>query len=170
MISMRQETERETALVDTLRPRISIFHGNSDDDQVDTISESESNCSEQWYELGWSRTRSSDQSERCTKETSTCDKIETILPKRWRPCKEHRKIYRWVEESGIMQSMWCHRSLGRRLLTACQKRHEEITLFKGQRKKSSVHERNLMVKDVEVHRTTRLWKSTMMFRKIKRYI
>ena len=34
---------------------------------------------------GWSRTRSSDQSERCTKETSTCDKIETILPKRWRP-------------------------------------------------------------------------------------
>ena len=36
----------------------------------------------------------SDQSERCTKETSTCDKIETILPKRWRPCKEHRKIHR----------------------------------------------------------------------------
>ena len=27
------------------------LHGNSDDDQVDTISESESNCSEQWYEL-----------------------------------------------------------------------------------------------------------------------
>ena len=26
-------------------------HGNSDDDQADTISESESNCSEQWYEL-----------------------------------------------------------------------------------------------------------------------
>ena len=27
------------------------FHGNNDDDQADTISESESNCSEQWYEL-----------------------------------------------------------------------------------------------------------------------
>ena len=27
------------------------LHGNSDDDQADTISESESNCSEQWYEL-----------------------------------------------------------------------------------------------------------------------
>ena len=27
------------------------LHGNSDGDQVDTISESESNCSEQWYEL-----------------------------------------------------------------------------------------------------------------------
>ena len=41
--------------------------------------------------VGWPRTRSSDQSERCTKETSTCDKIEKILPQRWRPCKEHRK-------------------------------------------------------------------------------
>ena len=27
------------------------LHGNSDDDQADTISELESNCSEQWYEL-----------------------------------------------------------------------------------------------------------------------
>ena len=27
------------------------LHGNSDDDQSDMISESESNCSEQWYEL-----------------------------------------------------------------------------------------------------------------------
>ena len=27
------------------------LHGDSDDDQADTISESESNCSEQWYEL-----------------------------------------------------------------------------------------------------------------------
>ena len=70
--------------------------------------------------VGWPRTRScSDQSERCTKETSTCDKIEKILPKRWRPCKEHRKILRRVEESDVVQSMWCHRSLGRRLHTAC---------------------------------------------------
>ena len=27
------------------------LHGNSDNDQADTISESESNCTEQWYEL-----------------------------------------------------------------------------------------------------------------------
>ena len=33
-----------------------------------------------------------------------------------------------------MQSMWWHRSLGRRLLTACQKPQEEIPLRKGQRK------------------------------------
>ena len=107
---------------------------------------------------GWSRTRSSGQSERCTKETSTCDKIEKILPKRWRPCKEHRKIHRRVEEIDVVQSMWCHRSLGRRLLTACQKP------LVGSR------ERDLMAKDGEVHRTTRLWKSTMMVRKIKRHL
>ena len=73
------------------------FHlnGDSDDDHVDRISESESNCSEQWYELdGQEQEALINQSERCTKETSTCDKIDTILPKRWRPCKEHRKIYR----------------------------------------------------------------------------
>ena len=70
------------------------LHGNSDDDQADTISESESNCSEQWYELDGQE----QEPLRCTKETSTCDKVETILPKRWRPCKEHRNIHRRVEE------------------------------------------------------------------------
>ena len=63
---------------------------------------------------GWSRTRSPDQSERCTKETSICDKIETIPPKRWRPCKDYRKINRRIEESDVVQSMWCHRSLGKK--------------------------------------------------------
>ena len=67
------------------------LHGNSDDDQADTISESEFRAV---VRAGWSRTRSSDQSEKCSKETSTCDKIEKIQPKRWRPCKENRKIYR----------------------------------------------------------------------------
>ena len=51
MISGRHETERETALVDTLRPRISIFMETVMMIKPDTISESESNCSEQWYEL-----------------------------------------------------------------------------------------------------------------------
>ena len=36
-----------------------------------------------------------------------------------------------------MQSMWCHRSLGRRLYTACQKPQKRDPLRKGQRKKSS---------------------------------
>ena len=49
MISVGQETERETGGY-AQAPNFHL-HGNSDDDQADTISESESNCSEQWYEL-----------------------------------------------------------------------------------------------------------------------
>ena len=60
------------------------FHLDGESDQEDRISESESNCSEQWYELDG----------RCTKATSTCDKVKKILPKRRWPCKEHRKIHR----------------------------------------------------------------------------
>ena len=67
------------------------LHGNSDD-QADTISESESNCSmSAVVRVGWSRTRSSDQSERCTKETSTCDKIESFCPKGGGRAKSTRK-------------------------------------------------------------------------------
>ena len=66
------------------------LHGNSDDER-------DSNIRVKLFtavvRVGWPRTRGSDQSERCTKETSTCDKIEKILPQRWRPCKEHRKIH-----------------------------------------------------------------------------
>ena len=119
------------------------LHGNSADDQADTISESESNCSEQWCELDGQEEEALISLKRCTKETSTCDKIEKILPQRWRPCKEHREIHRRVDESDVVQSMWCHRSLGRRLLTACQKPQEEIPLCNGHRKKSSVQKREI---------------------------
>ena len=44
MISVKQETEHETVLVDTLRPQILHLDGDSDDDQEDRISISESNC------------------------------------------------------------------------------------------------------------------------------
>ena len=68
--------------MDTLRPPNFHLHGNSDDDQADTIFESESNCSEQWYALDGQEQEGSDQSERCTKETSTCDKNrEDFTPK-----------------------------------------------------------------------------------------
>ena len=50
-ISVRQETERETALVDTLKPRISICMEKVMMIKLTHTSESESNCSEQWYEL-----------------------------------------------------------------------------------------------------------------------
>ena len=89
------------------------------------------------------RNQNQRQSERCTKGTSTCDKVMKILHQRWRPCKEHRKIHRCVEVGDAVQSMWCHRSLGRRLHTACLKPKEEITLCKGHRQKSSVQERKI---------------------------
>ena len=80
-------------LVDMLRPRISI--------SVETVMMTKRTGFQNQSQIvqssgtSWTvRTRSSDQSERCTKETSTCDKIENMLPRRWRPCQEHRKIHR----------------------------------------------------------------------------
>ena len=101
MISVKQETERETALVDTLRSRISTLMETGMMIKL-TRFQNQSQIVQSCGTSGWSRTRSSDQSERCTKETSTCDKIEKILPKTWRPCKEKRKIHRRVEESDVV--------------------------------------------------------------------
>ena len=117
------------------------LHGNSDDDQADTIPESESNCSEQWYELDGQEQEALISLRDARRKLQHATKSRRFYPKRWRPCKEHRKIHRRVEESDVVQSMWCHRSLGRRLLTACQKPQEEIPLCEGQRKESSVQER-----------------------------
>ena len=58
------------------------------------ISESESTCSEQWYELDAQEQDALISLRDARKKTSTCDEVEKILPKRWWPCKEHRKIHR----------------------------------------------------------------------------
>ena len=50
MISVRRETARDRRGGYAEAPNFHL-HGNSDDDQADTISESESNWSEEWYEL-----------------------------------------------------------------------------------------------------------------------
>ena len=65
--------------------------GDSDDDQEDRISESESNCSEQ---LDGQEQEALSSLRDARKKTSTCYEVEEILPKRWRPCREHRKIRR----------------------------------------------------------------------------
>ena len=110
------------------------LHGNSDDDQADMISESESNCSEQWYELDGQEQEALMSLRDARKKLHHATKSRRFYAKRWRPCKEHRKIHRRVEESDVVQSMWCHRSLGRRLLTACQKPQEEIPSATGKGK------------------------------------
>ena len=69
------------------------LHGNSDDDQADTSSESESNCSEQWYELDGQEQEALISLRDARKKLQHATK-EKILPQRWRPCKEHMKIHR----------------------------------------------------------------------------
>ena len=51
MISVKQETERETALVDTLSPRISISMETVMMTKRTGFQNQSQNCSEQWYEL-----------------------------------------------------------------------------------------------------------------------
>ena len=121
------------------------FHldGNSDDDE-DRNSEPESNCSEQWYDLDGQEQEALSSLRDALKETSTCDKVKKFLPKKWRPHKEHKKIHRCVEQCDAVQSMWCSRSLGSRMYTACQKPKEEIPSANDKGK----------IKDEEVHRTT----------------
>ena len=168
MISVRQETERETALVDTLRPRISHLHGNSDDDQSDTISESESKCSEQWYEL------------------DSEEQEALISPRDARKKLQHATKSRRFYPKGGGRARSTGQSIDElKKVTSCNRCgaighwEEDCSQPARSRKKRSPStkekvvgsgERNRMIKDVEVHQTTRLWESTTMVRKIKRHI
>ena len=89
MISVKQETAGGYAEAPN-------FHldGNSDDDQEDRISESEPNCSEQWYELDGQEQEALISLRDARKKLQHATKVKKTLPKRWRPCQEHRKIHR----------------------------------------------------------------------------
>ena len=71
------------------------LHGNSDDDQADTTSESESNCSEQWYELDGQEQEALISLRDARKKLQHATKSRRFYPKGGRSCKEHRKIY-WM--------------------------------------------------------------------------
>ena len=167
MISVRQETARDR-LVGTLRPRISIFMENSDDDQADTTSESESNCSEQWYELDGQEQEALISLRDARKKLQHATKSRRFYPKVG-PCKEHRKIF-----DELKKVTTCNRcgAIGHweEDCSQARSRKKRSPLQRAKEKVVGSEERNLMVKDVEVHRTTRLWKSTTMVRKIKRHI
>ena len=94
MISEKQETQRETALGGYAEAPNFHLDGDSDDDQEDRISESESNCSEQWYELDGQEQEALISLRDARKKHQHATKVKKILPKRWRPCQEHRKIHR----------------------------------------------------------------------------
>ena len=143
------------------------LHGNSDDDQADTTSEPELNCSEQWYELDGQEQEALISLRDARKKLQHATKSRRFYPKgggRARStgksvdettCNRCGAIGHWEEDCS----------------QPARKPQEEITLCKRAKEKVvGSGERNLMVKDVEVHRTTRLWKSTTMVRKIKRHI
>ena len=156
MISVRQETERETALVGYAEAPNVHLHGDSDDDQDDMISESESNCSEQWYELDG-------------QEKEALISLRDAR-KKLRHATRSRRFY---PKGGVRA-----RSTGKSIdelkkVTPCNRCgaighwEEDCAQFARSRKKRSPLQR---ARDEEVHRTARLWRSTMMFRKLKRHI
>ena len=140
MISGKQGTERETALVDTPN-----FHldGDSDDDQEDRISESESNCSEQWYELDGQEQEALISLRDARKKLQHATKSRRFYPKgggrarsagksinelkKVTPCNRCGAIGHWEEDH----------------TQPAKSRNKRSPSRKGQRKKSSVQEREI---------------------------
>ena len=140
------------------------LHGNSDDDQADTISASESNCSQQWYELDGQEQEALICLRDARKKLQHATKSRRINPKGGGRARSTGKS---IEELKKVTS--CNRcgAIGHWEEEAARR---DPALHKAKKKVVGSGERNLMAKDVEVHRTTRLWRSTTMVRKLKRHI
>ena len=139
------------------------LHGDSDDDQEDRISESESNCSEQWYELDGQEQEALISLRDARKKLQHATKSRRFYPK-----GGGRAISTGKSIDELKKVTPCNRCgaigpLGRRLHTACQKPKKRDFFCKRVKEKVvGSEERNLMARDEEVHRTNRLWRSTMM--------
>ena len=145
------------------------LHGNSDDDQADTISESESNCSEQWYELDGQEQEALISLRDAQKKLQHATKSRRFYPKgggrarstgksidelkKVTPCNRCGAIGHWEEDCTQL----------------ARSRKKRSPLQRAKEKVAVSGEKNLMARDEEVHRTTRLWRSTMMVRKLKRH-
>ena len=119
------------------------LHGNSDDDQADTISESESNCSEQWYELDGQEQEALISLRDARKKLQHATKSIRFYPKsggraqstgksidelkKVTPCNRCGSIGHWEEDC----------------TQPARSRKKRSLLYKGQRKKSSVQERKI---------------------------
>ena len=122
-----------------------IFHllGNSDDDQADTISESESNCSEQWCELDGQEQEALISLRDARKKLQHATKSRRFYPKdggrarstgksidelkKVTPCNRCGAIGHWEEDC----------------TQPARSRKKRSPLQKGHRKKSSVQERKI---------------------------
>ena len=145
-------------LVDTLRPRISIFMETVMMIKLTTISESESNCSEQWYELDdqeqealISLRDARKKLQHTTKSRRFCPKAGGRARSTGKPIDELKKV--------VTGKKTAHRS-----------RKKRLPLQRAKVKVVDSGEKNLMTRDEEFCRTTRLWRSTTMVRKLKRHI
>ena len=172
MIFGKQETERETATGgDAEAPN---FHlgGDSDDDQEDRISESESNCSEQWYELdGQEQEALISLRDARKKLTSTCDKIEEILPKRQWPCRSTGKSIDELKKVtpcnrcgaiGHWEQDCTQPARSRKKRSFPQKAKETVVVGSGEEKSDG--------KGRGSSNCPPLWRSTTMVRRLKRHI
>ena len=111
------------------------LHGNSDDDQDDTISESESNCSEQWYELDGQEQEALISLRDARKKLQHATKSRRFSPKGGGRARSTGKS---IDE--LKKVTPCNRcgAIGHWGLPEAARRD---LLNKGQRKKSSVQER-----------------------------
>ena len=169
MISVRQETARDRPGGYAEAPNFHL-HVNSDDDQADTISESESKCSDQWYELDGQEQEALISLRDARKKRQHAKKSRRFYPKGGGRARSTGKS---IEELKKVTS--CNRcgAIGHweeDCPQLARSRKKRSPLQRAKEKVVGSGERNLMAKDVEVHRTTQLWRSTMMVRKIKRHI
>ena len=144
------------------------FHleGDSDDDE-DRMSESE--CSESWYDLDADEQEALTSLRDARKKLQRATKSRRFYPK---VGGRTRSTGRSIDE--LKKVTTCNRC------GAIGHWEEDGTQpIRGRKKRSPVQRvkekvvgsgENLLVKNEEVHRTTPLWRSTMMVRKLKRHI
>ena len=138
--------------------------------KADRISESESSCSQQWYELDGQEQEALISLRDARKKLKHAIKSRRFYPKgggrarstgksidelkKVTPCNRCGAIGHWEEDC-------TQPARSRKKRSPPQKAREKVV---------GSGEKNLMARDEEVHRTTRLWRSTMMVRKLKRHI
>ena len=145
------------------------LHGESDDDQDDMISESESNCSEQWCGLDGQEQEALTSLRDARKKLQHATKSRRFCPKgggrarsrgksidvlkKVTPCNRCGAIGQWEEDCTQL-------ARSRKKRSPLQKEKEKVV---------GSGEESLMARD-DVPRTSRLRRSTMMVRKLKSHI